>query len=294
MATKQKALGRGLAALIPDIEETIFSDSEPLKTDNLVGYEMKPVLSLIPNKNQPRKDFNENSLNELADSIREKGLLQPILVRPAKDKLEIIAGERRWRAAKIAGIDQVPVIIRKIDDKNTLQIALIENIQREDLNPIEEAKAYLTLQNLYNITHEQISKKIGKQRVTVTNRLRLLKLPQEIQDLLLNNAISEGHARACLALTTYSEQRQVCDQIIKKSLSVRQTENLINNYLSDKKDSPSKKIKQDPNVQALIDKMCQKLGTKIDLRVSKKGKGKIIIDYYSLDDLDRILKFFKI
>ncbi len=266
------ALGKGLNALLPEKGEEII---------NL------DITRIVPGEQQPRRVFDDRALNELAQSIKEKGVLQPIIVRRTGDgTFRIIAGERRWRAASIAGLKKIPVIIRDAAPSDSLEIALIENIQREDLNPIETAEAFQRLMREYNLTQEELASKVGKERATVANYLRLLKLPQEIKELINKGNISMGHARALLSLEGKSQQVELARKIVTKVLSVREAESLVKRL-----NSPSKKItssSRDPQITSLEDRLKQSLGTKV--KIQHKGKrGKIEIEYYSLDELDRLL-----
>lgn len=265
------ALGKGLDALLPEKGEEII---------NL------DITRIVPGEQQPRRVFNDKALNELAQSIKEKGILQPIIVRKAGDgTFRIVAGERRWRAATIAGLKKVPVIIKDTDPSDSLEIALVENIQREDLNPIETAEAFQRLMREFNLTQEELSTKVGKERATVANYLRLLKLPEEIKDLINRGSLSMGHARAILAVEGKANQIELARTIVTRGLSVREAESL-----SKRVSRPKKKLSRskDPQIASLEEKLKQSLGTKV--KIQHKGKrGKIEIEYYSLDELDRLL-----
>lgn len=265
------ALGKGLDALLPEKGEEII---------NL------DITRIVPGEQQPRRVFNDKALNELAQSIKEKGILQPIIVRKAGDgTFRIVAGERRWRAATIAGLKKVPVIIKDTDPSDSLEIALIENIQREDLNPIETAEAFQRLMKEFNLTQEELSAKVGKERATVANYLRLLKLPDEIKDLINKGSLSMGHARAILAVEGKTNQVELARTIVTRGLSVREAESLSKRVSRPKKKSSRSK---DPQITSLEEKLKQSLGTKV--KIQHKGKrGKIEIEYYSLDELDRLL-----
>lgn len=265
------ALGKGLDALLPEKGEEII---------NL------DITRIVPGEQQPRRVFNDKALNELAQSIKEKGILQPIIVRKAGDgTFRIVAGERRWRAATIAGLKKVPVIIKDTDPSDSLEIALIENIQREDLNPIETAEAFQRLMREFNLTQEELSAKVGKERATVANYLRLLKLPDEIKDLINKGSLSMGHARAILAVEGKTNQVELARTIVTRGLSVREAESLSKRVSRPKKKSSRSK---DPQITSLEEKLKQSLGTKV--KIQHKGKrGKIEIEYYSLDELDRLL-----
>ena len=268
-----KALGKGLSALLKDRELT-ESDQRELDID-----------LLEPNRFQPRQIFSEAKLEELARSIRAHGFIQPIVVRRAGERYQIVAGERRWRAAQQLGLSRVPVSIRSIPDDSLLEISLIENIQRENLNPVEEAKAYLRLSQEFGLTQEEIAHRTSKDRSTVTNFLRLLKLPSEVQQMVLEGLLSMGHARAILALEGAKEQRALAEQAIENGWSVRQVEKAI---AANKVPILAQKTKQvDPNVRAATEALERSLGTRV--RIVEKGKkGKIEIEYYSPEELQRL------
>lgn len=264
------ALGKGLEALIPERGEEIVH----LDIDRI-----------LPGKHQPRKSFRNESLQELADSIKEKGILQPVIVSRVGDgTFRLVTGERRWRAAALAGLKKIPTLIRDVASKDSLEIALIENIQREDLNPMETADAFKRLMSDFNLTQEELSEKIGKDRATISNYLRLLKLPSEIKSLISTGALSIGHAKAILAIEGRDKQIEAARKIIKKDLSVREAEILTRRFAKPQK----AKFHKDPQIVSLEEKLIRSLGTKV--RISHKGKkGKIEIEYYSLDELDRLL-----
>lgn len=273
---KRKALGRGLQALIPKVEAA--------EEGEIVTY--LNINEILPNRYQPREDFNQEKLNELIASIKEKGVVQPLLARRTEKGIELIAGERRLRAIKTLGVEKAPVILKDVDDVGAIELALIENIQREELNPIEEAHAYKRLVDEFGFTHERMSQTIGKDRTSVTNTLRLLNLPLEIQRYLVQGQISTGHARALLAVKGLQQQLNLCKKVIKKGLSVRETEALTNPQL---KRRPAAKITKDQHLLKQEEILQNALATKVRIQHSKK-RGKIVIDYYSLDDLDRIIK----
>jgi ParB family chromosome partitioning protein len=274
---KRKALGRGLSALFPD---TVIADTDK-------GFFYCPIESISPNPHQPRQNFSDSELIELADSIKEKGVIQPILVSRIKDGFQLIAGERRWRAAQKAGLDKIPVLIRDVSPAETLELALIENIQRKDLNPIEESSAYQELVEKFHLTQEALSKRVGKDRSTIANFLRLLKLPAIIQQDLIDGRLTTGHARVLVAMEPLSVQLEIRDRIIKKSLSVRQTEDLVKKIVTLKKPK-SPKTEIDHYIDSLTKDLQKSLGTKVVIR--RKGKkGKIIIDFYSDEDLSRLI-----
>ena len=275
------ALGKGLSALIPEKEKGKAKEILELNID-----------TIVPNEYQPRKVFNDTALNELVASIREKGIIQPVIVRKASDNsYHLIAGERRWRAARIAGISSIPAIVKDVAPMESLELALIENIQREDLNPLETAEAFQRLISDFNITHDDLSKKVGKDRATVTNYLRILKLPFEIKKWIAEGTLSIGHAKALLQVEHQKIQIEIASRVIKQGLSVRETENLCkkNPSLITTQIKPNQR--KDPQIASLEEKMMHSLGTKVRLihRSNKKG-GRIEIEYYSLEELDRLLE----
>ena len=284
--SKGKGLGRGLASLIPDFADSGVFISDPSSGEKI---EKLSINEIVANASQPRKNFKDETIADLARSIKESGILQPILVRPKNGRFEIIAGERRFRAAKLAGMTKIPSIIRDLEDDAVLQVALIENLQREDLNPVEEAKAYAVLHQVYGLTHEEIAQKIGKKRVTVTNRLRLLGLSEPVQNLIVEKKITEGHARCLVGIKSQREQFKWAQKIFTFDLSVRQTEALLAKEAREYS-NVTKGLNQNPEVTALQDRLSKRLGTKVEIQTKSQTTGKIVIDYYSLDDLDRILK----
>lgn len=275
---ERKALGRGLSALIPEKE---------LGTKNEIIYVQSDQIK--PSPFQPREDFDQQSLEELSQSIKEKGVIQPILVRRKGDDYELIAGERRLRAIKLLGITQIPVIIKEVEDQDSLEISLIENIQRQDLNPIEEGRAYQYLIDKFQLTQEKLSEILGKARVSVTNTLRLLKLPQEIQEEIKKGRLSFAHGRALLEIEDANLQRRLAQQVINQGLSVRELENLIKHKrpkLGRQKRMPST---QEPYVAVLQEELQQILATKVRITQRKK-RGHILIEFYSQEDLERIVQ----
>jgi len=269
-------LGRGLDAIIP-------AAIEPTPGTNSI-----PIGSIIPNPRQPRTMMAEEGLRELADSIRQHGILQPLIVtKETADQYILIAGERRWRAAQIAGLDVVPVILREANDRDRLELALIENIQRADLMPLETAEAYRQLAEDFNLTHEEIAAQVGKSRTAVTNTLRLLKLPDSVQHALLTGEITEGHARAILGLATAQSQIAVLQTILRNDLNVRQTEDLVKKYSGEK---PPPKTKLEPQVEfkEIEERLRAHLGTRVTVNHGKKG-GSLVIYYYSNEELNSVL-----
>tara|TARA_B110000003_G_scaffold70712_1_gene72065 strand:- start:1095 stop:1937 length:843 start_codon:yes stop_codon:yes gene_type:complete len=279
---KNKGLGRGLDALLANNE-----DSSDLNNENLM---MLSIKQLTPGKFQPRKIMDEQSLNELTESIKSQGIMQPILVRKIEnEKYEIIAGERRWQASKRAGIDSVPVLVKEISDASALAMALIENIQREDLNVIEEARGIKRLIDEFQMTHESAADILGKSRATVSNILRLLNLSEHVQEELLNNKIEMGHARALLSMSL-DEQAMLCQKIIIQKLSVREIEKIVANTRT----TSSRKIKNnDEDIVVLENELSEKLGMKVSINHKKNGSGAIKINYPSLEQLDLVLKKLK-
>jgi ParB family chromosome partitioning protein len=280
---QRKALGRGLSALLgsPNTPETLEATERSWDVD---------IDRIVPNAQQPRKHFNEEGLNELADSIRQHGVIQPILVQALSDgRYELIAGERRWRAAQRAGLMRVPAIVRESAPDSSLEIALIENLQREDLNPIEEAQAYEKLILEFGLTQEEVARRVAKSRVTITNMLRLLRLPKEVQQWLSENRLSAGHAKALLSLSDLSAMIDVARKIIEGNYSVRQAEMLVSRYgkteAAQHAGSPENVV--DPNVKAAIHALEQALGTKVTIQESH-GKGKIELHFFSSEEMHRL------
>jgi ParB family chromosome partitioning protein len=249
-----------------------------------------PVNRVIPNPFQPRRQFKEDALEELAQSIRVNGIIQPISVRKAGDEYQIIAGERRWRAAQLAGLTVVPVVVQELADDKLLEVALIENIQREDLNPIELAEAFERMVTELRLSHEEIGRRTGKDRVTVTNTIRLLQLQPEVQQIVASGKLSAGHARALIGIKDPDRQKNVAYSVISEGWTVRQIEKEVKDIVQGVADRPEKPPAPpvDPNVRAAIDEMQQCLGTRVRILEKGKGKGHIEIEYYSPDDLDRI------
>ncbi len=280
----KQALGRGLSALIPDISR---SSSIPTVTQNTLEIQIDKIQ---PNPGQPRKEFGQEKLRELMDSIKDRGILQPILVRQIGDRYEIIAGERRYRAAKALGLNKIPALIKNAPAGESLQLALIENLQREDLNPIEEARAYQKLQEEFHLTQESIAKAVGKDRSSVANALRLLSLPEKILNKLLSNQLTAGHAKVLLGMTDKRKQEDLCERIIKEGLSVRQAEQLSKEGQEVKVFIAKRNVKQlssDPHQQFLEDELQRVMGTRVRISSGVKG-GRIQIEYYSNADLERI------
>lgn len=291
-----KGLGKGLDSMIPPkrTARAQAQDSAANKNANKSGEVILKINDVEPNKNQPRRTFNEDSLIELSESIKQHGIVQPLVVAKQKDYYEIIAGERRWRAAKIAGLKEVPVIIKDYSPQEIMEVALIENIQREDLNPIEEAKAYKNLIDEYNLKQDQVAEKVSKSRTAVTNALRLLKLDDRVQEMLINENISSGHARALLGLDDAEKQYNIATQIFDEKLSVRETEKLVKQInRPEQLPKPKKELKNDFVYRDIEEKLKEKIGTKVKINRKTEDKGKIEIEYYSPEELEKILAYFK-
>jgi len=274
----RKALGRGLGALLSS-DQTIDLGAEPSEVD---------LDSIVPGPMQPRTHFDEVSLESLAESIRSHGIVQPLLVRRRENGYELIAGERRWRAAKLAGLARVPVVVKEVPDQSLLEIALIENIQRENLNPIEEAQAYKKLIETVGLTQEALASRVGRDRSFITNYLRLLRLPDDLQQLVIEGRLSTGHARTLLGLSDVDRQRRIARQIIDQGLSVRATEQLVHRAIEEKPRPSASAQPDDPNVRAAETKLRRALGTQVKIQMSGEGKGKIEISFFNAQDLDRI------
>lgn len=272
----KKGLGRGLGALI---------ESANTQENGVMNLKINQV---EPNLNQPRKVFNDEKLNQLAESILQHGIVQPIIVRKEGDIYRIIAGERRWRAARIAGLDTVPVIIKDVSNSEVMEMALIENIQREDLNPIEEAEAFSKLLQEHDMTQEELSKTLGRSRSSIANSVRLLSLCETVRDMLATGELSTGHARALIVIEDRELQKQLAEKIITRALNVRETEALIKKTLMSKNDTTDKKNVKNEYFIEIEDKLKNIFGTKVQL-ISNNKKGKIMIEYYSSDELERIL-----
>lgn len=292
MAAKKMGLGKGLDAMIP----TKAISSQKSAGDEKAGTNGETILKINevePNKNQPRRNFNEDSLLELSDSIKQHGIVQPLVVAKQKDYYEIIAGERRWRAAKMAGLKEVPVVIKDYSPQEIMEVALIENIQREDLNPVEEARAYQGLIKEYNLKQDEVAEKVSKSRTAITNSLRLLKLDDRVLEMLVDENISSGHARALLGLSDKDEQFHTATKIFDEKLSVRETEKLIKKINNPPKKKEKKELKNDFVYRDIEEKLKQKIGTKVRINRKTEQKGKIEIEYYTPEDLEKILAFFK-
>lgn len=289
-----RGLGKGLDSLIPASAGINKSESKGKEKSSEKGQETLVKITMVePNRDQPRKNFDEDALLELSESIKQFGLLQPILVQDKKDHYEIIAGERRWRASKLAGLKEVPVIIKNLTDQEIVEISLIENIQREDLNPIEEALAYKRLLNEFHLKQDEVAERVSKSRTAVTNSMRLLKLSEDVQQMVIDEMISTGHARALLAIEDLEKQYVYAQKIFDEKLSVRETEKLMKNL-----DKPVKQKKEKPKnldfiYQDIEEQLKTSLGTKVSVSSKENGSGKIEIEFYSSEELDRIVDLLK-
>ena len=298
MAVK-KGLGKGLGNLIPE------SDKEAQKTKVVEKVVEKKVIvkepaetivkinEVEPNKNQPRRTFDEDALLELAESIKQHGVIQPLIVKKRDKYYEIIAGERRWRAAKMAGLKEIPIVIKDLSDQEIMEVALIENIQREDLNPIEEAQAYQRLIKEYNYKQDELAERVSKSRVAVTNSMRLLKLDGRVQKMIIDDMISAGHARALLAITDSEKQYTIAMKVFDEKLSVRETEKLIKNLDKQVKPKVNTTPENDFIYRDIENKLKESMGTKVIIHNKDNNKGKIEIEYYSQDDFERIVDILK-
>lgn len=285
MAGKKSALGRGLGALIPEIDEENIIEEKYINEIE--------INKIFPNEDQPRKNFDDEKLAQLTASIKEHGIIQPIIVKREGEFYKIIAGERRWRAAKLAGLKKVPVIEKKLNELETMELSLIENLQRENLNPIEEALAYKQLIDEYKLTQDKIAEKLGKSRPSITNSMRLLNLDERVQTYIAEGTMSEGHGKVLLGLTDKEQQYEVSKKIIDENLSIRQTEELIKLLIKNRKKTPAKKASKDIYIKDIEEKLKSVLSTKVYI-TEGKNKSKIEIEYYSEDDLQRILNVFKL
>lgn len=289
-ADSRKVLGRGLSTLLPKRSALQPALSQPPTIPPAIhtGALHIPIDQIEPNPLQPRSVFQPERLSELAQSIRENGIIQPIVVRRSGDKYQLIAGERRWRAARIANLEAVPVVVQDFADDRLMEVTLIENIQREDLNPIEVAHAFERLNREFSLSHEQIAQRTGKDRSTITNLLRLLRLPGDIQILLAEHRLSMGHARALLALPTPELQIQVAQRIASEGMSVRQVERLVQKMTEPREAKEPDEVREDPNVKAAVLELERVLGTRVRIVARTEERGRIEIEYYSQEDLSRI------
>ncbi len=283
-----RGLGKGLDSLIPNTVAESKKNRESQSDTKATPDTFVKITRIEPNKEQPRKNFDEDALLELSESIKQFGLIQPILVQDRDSYYEIIAGERRWRAAKLAGLKEVPVIIKKYTDQEIVEISLIENIQREDLNPIEEAQAYKRLLTEFSLKQDEVAERVSKSRTAVTNSMRLLKLSDEVQQMVISEMISTGHARALLAIESHEQQYQIAQRIFDERLSVREVEKLVKNLTKPAK--PSKELIKDISFiyQNMENKLKETLGTKVSIVSKGSGTGKIEIEFFSNDEMDRL------
>lgn len=290
MAKAARGLGKGLDSLIPvAAAQTETKGTEEKKEENAQGTYVK-ITKVEPNREQPRKNFDEDALQELADSIKQYGIVEPLIVQDRKTHYEIIAGERRWRAAKLAGLKEVPVIVRNYTEQEIVEISLIENIQREDLNPIEEAQAYKRLLTEFNLKQDEVAERVSKSRTAVTNSMRLLKLCDEVQQMIIDDMITTGHARALISIEDKEQQYIIAQKIFDEKLSVRDVEKLVKNLNKPVKEK--KNIKKDESMEVIYqdieEKIKQSLSTKVAIISKGNGAGKIEIEFYSNDDLEKI------
>ncbi len=302
MSVKKRGLGRGLDALLGGAKEEAMADGSQAQPEIDAQDPFSDRVSAVPldkierGRYQPRRDFDPDSLRELADSIAAQGVIQPIVVRPLGDgRFEIIAGERRWRASQQAGLSEIPVVVRDVDEQAAIAIALIENIQRDDLNPLEEATALQRLLGEFGLTHQQVAEAVGKSRTTVTNLLRLLELNDDVKGYLQEGSLEMGHARALLGLKG-PQQSATARQVVARGLSVRETEKLVRRLqLEEGSEKPggSRKPQIDPNIRHLQDDLTDRLGARVQIQQGGKGAGKLVIEYNSLDELDGILAHIK-
>ena len=300
-------LGKGLDALIPNkaggpsrepakkTRSAVVKKDKPTEKDSPAAERLVKISSVEPNLNQPRRHFDEDALLELSESIKQYGVLQPLLVSDKKDYFEIIAGERRWRAAKMAGLKEVPVVVKEFTDQEIVEISLIENIQREDLNPIEEAMAYKRLMEEFHLKQDEIAERVGKSRTAVTNAMRLLKLSEKVQQMLIDEMITAGHARAILSIADKEKQESIAMKVFDEKLSVRETEALVKRMLEPPKTAKKSKFSsaEDAIYESLEEKMKSIMGTRVQIHRKKNDKGKIEIEYYSRDELERIIELFE-
>ena len=293
MATKKRGLGLGLDNLIPNIGLDMMEMNG--ETTNVSRETFVSINDIEPNHLQPRTRFDEDSLHELADSIKQYGIIEPLIVQKKEKRFEIVAGERRWRAARIAGLKEVPVVVREFAENDIFTIALIENLQREDLNPIEEAIAYQKLIQDLNLKQEEVAEKVSKSRTAITNSMRLLKLDKRVQQMLVDEMITEGHGRALVPITDFEEQFKIAMKVFDEKLSVRETEKLVKKIQEDKEKKVKLEEKDDSFIyRDLEEKLKQILGTKVEIKKKAKKGGKIEIEYYSIEELERIVELLEV
>lgn len=288
MASPKRGLGKGLDSMIP---KKIVTEKKESKKENVSRETLIKISEIEPNREQPRRNFNEDSLQELAESIKQHGVIQPLILQKKDTYYEIIAGERRWRAARMAGLKEIPAIIKEYSSQEVIEIALIENIQREDLNPIEEASAYKKLITEFHLKQDELAERVSKSRTTITNAIRLLKLAPEIQEMLIDERLSSGHARALLPIEDKEKQVAIAHKVFDEHLSVRETEKLVRNLLKEAPDKTEKKQEEkDIFYRDLEEKIKSIIGTKVSIQKKSKKKGKIEIEYYSPEELERIME----
>ena len=296
MASRKSGLGKGLDALITNNVGTRSASEEKEQEEKEKADFMVKITKVEPNREQPRKKFDEDALLELAESLKQYGILQPLLVQKRDDYYEIIAGERRWRAAKLAGLKEVPVIVKDLSDQEIMEISLIENIQREDLNPIEEAHAYKRLLTEFNLKQDEVAERVSKSRSAITNSMRLLKLCDKVQQMIIDEKLTMGHVRPLIGIEDPEEQYAIAQKIFDERLTVRETEKLLKK-IQKEKENPKKKedssVSMDFLYENLEEQMKQILGTKVNIHPKKNNKGKIEIEYYSQDELNRLLELMQ-
>lgn len=296
MPGTKKGLGKGLDSMIPDRSEKVQDKIEKMDVKDVSRETLISINEIEPNKNQPRKHFDEDSIQELADSIKQHGVIQPLIVQKKDKYYEIIAGERRWRAAKMAGLKEIPVIVKNYSSQEIVEIALIENIQREDLNPIEEALAYQNLIKEFNLKQDEVAEKVSKSRTAITNAMRLLKLDNRVQQMLIDDMITGGHARALLGIEDIELQYQAAMKVFDEKLSVRETEKLVKKLLKGIEEVKSEVAISKENLAVYRDieeKIKKIMGTKVSIKKKDDNNGKIEIEYYSVEELERILELFE-
>lgn len=294
MAAKSKGLGKGLGSLLGEVADiNRIKEVSPVTEEDLKNEQNVKIRLIEPNRDQPRKDFDEEALQELADSIRVHGVIQPLIVTKKGERFQIIAGERRWRAAKMAGLKEVPVIVKDYSEEEIAEIALIENIQRKDLNPVEEAFAYKKLMTEYDLTQEALSERIGKSRTVIANALRILKLPEEVLQEISAGNLSLGHAKVILSLDSEELQKEAGKIVVEKNLSVRETETLIKGLGKEKKDTKKTALRNKSEYEKAASILVERLGTKVKINRKSEHAGKIEIEYYSLEDFERIMRHVK-
>ncbi len=296
MATVKKGLGKGLDSMIPEKVEKIKPETSKMQEENVSRETLININEIEPNKDQPRKNFDEDTIQELADSIKQYGIIQPLILQKRDNYYVIVAGERRWRAAKVAGLKKIPAIIKDYSPQEIMEIALIENLQREDLNPIEEAIAFQNLIKEFNLKQDEVAERVSKSRVAVTNSMRLLKLDLRVQQMLIDGMISSGHARTLLAIEDSELQYQVALKVFDEKLSVRETEKLIKSILSEKEEIKKEAAitKEDSFIyRDLEEKMKKIIGAKVCIKKKANNNGRIEIEYYSTEELERIIELFE-